>query len=293
MAVNKRYGETFSRLCKAKEITMAEIERKTGIAKSTLSRFLNGKQSLTLDQIDKALAVIHMDLSEFDLYVNHFWHNDYEQYFGEINRAALVSDDVALKAIHDKAAQEGERMIALSAKARLKGLNEDEAQEINTFIMGIEIFTFYELAVLSDTISEFSPNMIRGTIRDLQENHKRLQERSRYRNIVCRIACRASTACVKYGQSAQLEAHESLSLAEKCCHERDICSRQIYRFTKGYYDLFFGHGPEHKQGREEMEKVIKVFEWEGSKQLAQYYQRIYDENVTNAKFPLYFKEWLK
>ncbi len=49
--VNQYYGLKLQELCEAKEITKNEIIKKTGIPKSSLSRFFSGEGYLNLDQI--------------------------------------------------------------------------------------------------------------------------------------------------------------------------------------------------------------------------------------------------
>ncbi|GAB2025386.1 XRE/MutR family transcriptional regulator [Lactovum odontotermitis] len=287
MVIERIYGYTFEKLCKAKEIKNADISRRTGISKSTLSKFINGELSLKMDQMAAALEAIHVDLAEFGLYVNNYRYNYYERYFKKIEQGMLSDNRAALEKTYDEAVQKGERMIALSAKAHINGLEEAEITEISSFTLGVAIFTFYELAILSSTITEFSPHLIRGTIQDLQKRHKNHGKHMLYRGLVCQIACRAAMACVKHGQSVQREAAEALALAEKYCHEKDIYSRQLYLFAKGYYELVHGTGSEHKHGLEEMKNVIQVFEWSGSKQLARFYQKKYGPN-----FERYEKKFL-
>ena len=53
--VNQYYGLKLQELCEAKEITKNEIIKKTGIPKSSLSRFFSGEGYLNLDQIDALL----------------------------------------------------------------------------------------------------------------------------------------------------------------------------------------------------------------------------------------------
>ncbi|MGV9051586.1 hypothetical protein [Lactococcus lactis] len=72
------------------------------------------------------------------------------------------------------------------------------------------------------------------------------------------------------------------------CHEKDAYSSLIYRFTKGYYCIFYGQGEERLLGIESMKKVIEIFDWEGSINLAKTYQKLYDKYVKNYNFP----QWL-
>ena len=58
--VNQYYGLKLQELCEAKEITKNEIIKKTGIPKSSLSRFFSGEGYLNLDQIDALLEFLNM-----------------------------------------------------------------------------------------------------------------------------------------------------------------------------------------------------------------------------------------
>ena len=67
--VKQYYGLKLQELCEAKEITKNEIIKKTGIPKSSLSRFFSGEGYLNLDQIDALLEFLHLELSEYDYYL--------------------------------------------------------------------------------------------------------------------------------------------------------------------------------------------------------------------------------
>lgn len=289
--VNQYYGLKLQELCEAKEITKNEIIKKTGISKSSLSRFFGGEGYLNLDQLDALLECIHVELSEYDYYLNNFKHGFYEECFSKIDQATMSNDVKELKEIIYQCEQVGEHLIALCAKAHLEKLTENEVIEISSFIIGVEIFSFYELLILSDTIEQFSPEMIKAIIQDLENHHKSLANRTRYRKIICQIACRGAVTCIQDG--SQKEAQECLALVKDYCHEKDSYSKLNYRFTKGYYDIFYGEGNERFQGVESMKKVIEIFDWEGSSKLSQNYQKRYDKYVKNYKFPQWLSDILE
>ena len=289
--INQYYGIKLQELCDAKEISKNEIIKKTGISKTTLSRFFSGEGYLNLDQLDALLECIHVELSEYDYYLNNFRHGFYEDFFSKIERAAMNDDVKELKEIINQCEQVGEHLIALCVKSHLEKLTENEVIEVSSFIMGIEIFSFYELVILSDSIAQFSSEMIKSVVQDLKNHHKTLANRTRYRKIICQIACRGAVACIQ--QDKQKEVQECLSLVKEYCHEKDSYSRLDYRFTKGYYDLFYGKGNERFQGIEAMKKVIEIFEWEGSAKLSQKYQKFYDKYITNNKFPQWLSDILE
>ncbi|MCM6841190.1 XRE/MutR family transcriptional regulator [Lactococcus lactis] len=284
--VKQYYGLKLQELCEAKEITKNEFIKKTGIPKSSLSRFFSGEGYLNLDQIDALLEFLHLELSEYDYYLNNFKHSFYEELFSKIDQAATNNNIEELKDIAWQCEQIGEHLIALCAKARLEKLPENEVVELSSFILGIEIFSFYELLILSDTIEQFSSEMIKAIIQDLSHHHQRLANRTRYRKIICQIACRGAVTCIQEGK--EKEAQECLALVKAYCHEKDAYSRLIYRFTKGYYCIFYGQGEERLLGIESMKKVIEIFDWEGSINLAKTYQKLYDKYVKNYNFP----QWL-
>lgn len=289
--INQYYGLKLQELCRAKEIKTIDIIKNTGVPKTSLTRFFNGEGYLTLDQLDTVLEYIHVELSEYDYYLNAFKHGFYEMCFGKIEQAAMANDSQGLQEIQEQCDAAGEHFLALCAKSHFTQLTEKDIFELSDFIFGIEIFSFYELVILSDTIRYFSPAMIKSVVQDLKHHHKILANRSRYRRIICQIACRGATACVQ--QESQKEALECLTLAENYCHERDSYSRLIYRFAKGYYDIYYGQGGERREGLETMRKVIAIFDWEGSKNLARRYQKFYDKYITNHEFPLWLSDLLK
>ena len=59
----------------------------------------------------------------------------------------------------------------------------------------------------SDTIEQFSSEMIKAIIQDLSHHHQRLANRTRYRKIICQIACRGAVTCIQEGK--EKEAQES------------------------------------------------------------------------------------
>ncbi|MDN6834893.1 MAG: helix-turn-helix domain-containing protein, partial [Lactococcus lactis] len=95
--VNQYYGLKLQELCEAKEITKNEIIKKTGIPKSSLSRFFSGEGYLNLDQIDALLEFLHLELSEYDYYLNNFKHSFYEELFSKIDQAATNNNIEELK----------------------------------------------------------------------------------------------------------------------------------------------------------------------------------------------------
>ena len=129
--VNQYYGLKLQELCEAKEITKNEIIKKTGIPKSSLSRFFSGEGYLNLDQIDALLEFLHLELSEYDYYLNNFKHSFYEELFSIIDQAATNNNIEELKDIAWQCEQIGEHLIALCAKARLEKLPENEVVELS------------------------------------------------------------------------------------------------------------------------------------------------------------------
>ncbi len=127
------------------------------------------------------LNFFNLELSEYDYYLNNFKHSFYEELFSKIDQAATNNNIEELKDIAWQCEQIGEHLIALCAKARLEKLPENEVVELSSFILGIEIFSFYELLILSDTIEQFSSEMIKAIIQDLSHHHQRLANRTRYR----------------------------------------------------------------------------------------------------------------
>ena len=56
---------------------------------------------------------------------------------------------------------------------------------------------------MSDTIEQFSSEMIKAIIQDLSHHHQRLANRTRYRKIICQIACRGAVTCIQEGKEKE------------------------------------------------------------------------------------------
>lgn len=281
--VNKYYGEIFKILCEAREFKMSDIIKHSGLPKSSLSKFINGQSSLTIEQLDNALEAIQVDLSEYDYCLNHFHHNYREELFQKIDEANIKEDKLSLQEIYNEAKKYHEQMIALSAKAHLTGLTEVEVIEIGSVLMGKEILTFNELSILVHTIKYFSSIMIKSIIQDFEKHQSQFQNRFRYRRMMSRIACTGVITCIN--ENKQKEAKQVLDFAQKTCQEKDSYAHLIYKFSEGFYLLYYGVLEEHKRGIEQMKKVITILEWEGSHELATYYEKLYLQLVKIEALP--------
>jgi len=283
--INQQYGRALQKLIKSKELRPAEVSRKTGIGQGSLSKILNGQTLPSLDQLDSILSVLHISLSEYDFFLNNFTHNYEEEILTDISRSYFADNKAKLEEIYQEATTYGYRWLALAAKSCLGSLTESEQLEISDFLMGLEIWTFYELSLLSLTVESLSPVLISSIIHGLQKKEKKLILRHKYRRLLIQITCWGEITCILANK--QKEAHDCFTYAKILIsdYERDLYARNLYHFTEGLYAYYYSFGePEKKAaGLEEMKKVIEIFDWLESRNIAKHYQRFLDTRIFAEK----------
>lgn len=108
------------------------------------------------------------------LSLNIFFNNYHSDYFveicDEIEDANYMQDTVKLKAINSEAGkydnEQGNRMIFLATQNLLYGLTEREEVEVTDLMFNIEVWSYFELSILSFVVEHLNTRLTLSLMKD-------------------------------------------------------------------------------------------------------------------------------
>lgn len=272
-------GEIFCDLRTQRNFKLSDFTR-VGLSKSTLSDFESGESILRFDKLDAALELMHIEIAEFEYFVNGM-HSDYfVEICDEIEVANYTQNVVKLKSINEEARQYdsevGNRMIFLATQNLLYGLTEAQEREIIDLMFNIEIWSYFELSILSFVVEHLNTRLTLSLMEDFWKENLHYLKVRKYREKIIQIACRAS---VKYLREGQLEITKKLlRKVEKVLlsYKKDLFCHNMYRFTSGLLDYHLGN---RRQGEQKMIASIRLFEDLNLPEMKAYYQKTFVEQT--------------
>ncbi|MDR0199182.1 MAG: hypothetical protein LBI43_01225 [Streptococcaceae bacterium] len=272
--IKEHYGDTFQRLRESKELKQSAFES-LGLSRRTILNFEKGEKMLEIDKLDAALAEMNTSLAEFEYLANDFSLDDYEDTFLELEHAYYNGNVKALQEIEDFYGDK-DKQIALCAKAAYSALTEKEKKLLADYIMGVDIWGFYELCILSFIAEQLSTNMLQSIMKDWIRPTTAYQNIFKYRRKMQQVLHRiAAEMCTRGEQEFALKC---LVQSRRLLFERDTFSRTLHYFVRGYYQWTF---KDKEAGDGMMKEAIHVFEITESNDLLKTYQDYYDKHVKN------------
>jgi hypothetical protein len=106
---------------------------------------------------------------------------------------------VKLKAINSEAGkydnEQGNRMIFLATQNLLYGLTEREEVEVTDLMFNIEVWSYFELSILSFVVEHLNTRLTLSLMKDFWKENLHYLKVKKYREKIVQIVCRAA---VKY-----------------------------------------------------------------------------------------------
>ncbi len=209
-------GEIFYDLRTQRNFRLTDFG-KVGLSKSSLSDFESGKSILRFDKLDAALELMHIEVSEFEYFFNNY-HSDYfVEICDEIEDANYMQDTVKLKAINNESRkydnEQGNRMIFLATQNLLYGLTEREEVEVTDLMFNIEVWSYFELSILSFVVEHLNTRLTLSLMKDFWKENLHYLKVKKYREKIVQIVCRAA---VKY------ISENKFSIAQKLLEDVNI-----------------------------------------------------------------------
>lgn len=274
-------GEIFYDLRTQRNFRLTDFE-KVGLSKSSLSDFESGKSILRFDKLDAALELMHIEVSEFEYFFNNY-HSDYfVEICDEIEDANYMQDTVKLKAINSEAGkydnEQGNRMIFLATQNLLYGLTEREEVEVTDLMFNIEVWSYFELSILSFVVEHLNTRLTLSLMKDFWKENLHYLKVKKYWEKIVQIVCRAAVKYIsenKYSIAQKLLEDVNIALIP---YKKDLFCRNMSRFTLG---LLLHQSGKTVDGKAKMESSIRLFDELGLPEMKAYYQKIFDESVKN------------
>lgn len=259
--VYKNYGEAFKEIRLHKEMSLGELEYISGVSKSTLSQFENGKLMLSFDKLDRALDAMYVTLQDYH-YVLNEGHTHYAiSEFNKIQSYFLKKRYDKLAEIYEinlKNEEKGTDLIALCAKACYSPLRKSELKQIEDyFTSGLE-WSLYDIEVLAHMLGQLNLDSL---IKILQEFFltnifsQYINELPTYRNPVIWILMISSLIFIKHDKP--LEAEQVIEKLEYFAQKSDFTAKIGLYFVRGCYQYTFTS--KHK-GQKMIKKLSIILE---------------------------------
>ncbi len=294
-----RYGELFHEIREQRGYSECYFIS-LGVSSYRLQLFEEGKIMLGYDIVDAMLQEMHVTEDDFSHHLNKGQDDEFVEIFNRIEQAYYKNDVKTLKQIEmymNEYAQNIEeiekeqnkrekvedypvemltrqfsdyRMIALSAKSCYTTLEDKEKEEVADFLMGVDIWTRFTLAVFAAVVMDLEYATIRTFLQEFWKEEKLFEDNIHYRNRILQAAVKAVFAVISKGRGDV--AVKILDFSKGYLKETDDHSKAIYKFAQGY-ERYAVHGNE--EGGLLMQKVIEHFEFLEDISVAGFYRQIY------------------
>lgn len=263
----KSYGEAFKEIRLHKCMTLVELEYISGISKSTLSQFENGKLMLSFDKLDQALEAMYVTLQDYYFVLNEGELQYAISEFNKIQHYFLKKREDKLSEIYITNIKNGEKgtdLIALCAKVCYEPLNKMEIEKIERyFTSGLE-WSLYDIEVLSHVIGQIDLELLLKILNEFFLTtlfSQYIDELATYRNLVVWILMISSLRFIKNRRRKSSDL--IIDKLEYFAQKSDFTAKIGLFFVKGCHQSIFVSST---KGYETIEKLstfldeIKAFD---------------------------------
>jgi Rgg/GadR/MutR family transcriptional activator len=260
--VYHRYGEVFRSLREDRELA-PEAFVSLGINPLEIQLFEEGNLAISIDKLNAGLEMMHVSLGDFERLINRGQKDYFFETFKKIDEAVFTDDKATLKAIYDEnKADRSHEELALSAKAELERVNEEDQEEINGFFLKVDSFSRNELLMLIHTVKYVSSSTLIPLLTDFMRTYPEYESFFTYRrNIFCIMI---SSVRVFIEREEYTHARAALKCAKKLLVAKADYERLFYKFIEGYFDYMVD---KDENGKETMQTVLETFDFLDEKQV--------------------------
>lgn len=269
----KGYGVAFQILREQRSFEF-DVFKSLGISPYIFQMFEEGKVMLPFDIIDASLQLMHVSLSDFSYIVNKGQQDHFIELFDKIEFYDSIGSAPKLEEIFEEANQYPDyRLIALSSKSHLRGLSQEEVEEVGDFLIGIDIWTNVGVSVFINTLTQLSTTMILSVVNDFIKNFELYREDIILRRNITRALVLVSMRMMDNGEDAL--ASQILESSRQFLFHKDCYASSLYTFALGYHLYYIG---KIEEGVSKMQEILHFFDLIGDKitenELQALFQRI-------------------
>lgn len=270
----KRYSEVFSSFREQRNFEYSDFQP-IGISTLMLSLFEEGKIMLKFDELDAALQLMHIPLSDFSYALNDGIEEYFIELYDELDDASIRFDLETIKKLNTEASNYPDyRIFELSSKSCLTPLTDTELEELGSYFFGIDAWTTSDIKAFILTLKYLETDTIELIVTDFFKRHSQYDKREGYHLNILRASLRVSFILTSRGDFEL--SRKILNLSIKIIKPRDEYIRLVREFVVGFY---YYKANNELEGLEDMKKSILTFDNLGDLISKNLFQSYYNEYV--------------
>lgn len=273
--VYRKYGAAFHQLRIQHNLSLSAFED-LGIAKSTLSNFENGKSMISFDKLDAALAKMNTSPFDYSILINNGEPDYFVSLFSRIETAYFQNNIKQLQEIEQETREldEHSQLISYSAKCLYTSLENSEIKTIEDYLKGVQVWGWFELSLLTNTIEQLTFSLVLKLMEDLFQSRKFFQQVRDWRSLVAQMNFKMIMILIDHQDEPQ--ASKWIERAKTLFKPTDILSRALINFGESYYLYRFEN---QEQGKRKMRQVLKALSILEAKEIRANLLRQYNKRI--------------
>lgn len=255
--IYKKYGEVFKALRLQKNLSLNDIQNLSGVSKSTISQFENGKTMITYEKLIQALEVISVTLYDYYLLLNNGNPDYFITEFEEIYDAFFDFEYGKLIDIFQKNKKLGTieaYIISLCAKAMYTKLSLNEIQTIESILIAKSFWGLYELYIVFYTVEQIGLITLESITESLFSNKNGksyIQKLPEYRRLTLSVLIKI--IFIYIDKKEEKKVKKLIEIMDTLLVNSDLSYQMMVNFLKGYYVQEF---EDEVKGRQAMSEVL-------------------------------------
>ena len=239
----KTYGEAFKEIRIHKEMSLGELEYISGISKSTLSQFENGKLMLSFDKLDQALDAMYVTLQDYYFVLNEGNTQYAISQFNKIQYYFIKKRYDKLTEIYEiniKNGEKGTDLIALCAKICYSPLSPKELKKIEDYCTSGLEWSLYDIRILVHMISQLNLDFLFNILQEFFLTtlfSQYIDELASYREPIVWILTISALIFIK--NEKRSETHLIIEKLEHFAQKSDLTAKIGLYFVRGCYHSIF------------------------------------------------------
>lgn len=263
--IYKKYGEVFKALRLQKNLSLNDIQNLSGVSKSTISQFENGKTMITYEKLVQALEVMSVTLYDYYLLLNNGNPDYFITEFEEIYDAFFDFEDGKLIDIYQKNKKFGtieSYIISLCAKAMYTKLSSNEIQTIESILISRSFWGLYELYIVFYTVEQVGLITLESITESLFSNKNGkiyIQKLPEYRRLTLSVLIKI--IFIYIDKKEEKKVKKLIEIMDTLLVNSDLSYQMMVNFLKGYYVQEF---EDEVKGRQAVSEVLCVLQTIGA-----------------------------
>lgn len=268
--IYKKYGDTFRKIRKQKNISLSHFER-LGISKSSLGKFERGEAMMGFDRVLIALQELGVSLEEFELYMNSYYLSDSDKILDNLFFACTRGQKEIVSKLSEIASDTiDDPIVRLIIKGILHKLSPDEKERITDYLYNVRFFGNTELCLLFHALGFLSSQEIAYLLDSLILKNKPLLNVPKYRDKFLTITYLALTLLSFSGKKDLVQYFVNCIEVQNLIHT--LTNKNLKNFSKGFWIYLYENV---EKGDELMLRSLEVTKNFSSTEAYDYYSKIY------------------